>query len=378
MIKEKNVLISINSRNISFYKNLGYDIDVPFNKKIDLLVSIDHTSKNSKIKITAICQICEKEVILSLLKYWKNFERGGFYSCFGCKNVKKEITTLKTYGCKSFSQTDEFKMKYKKTCLEKYGVENPNMLSEFREKTKETCIAKYGVSTALVLPENIENARIWMSSDEFKMKSRYSIMEKYNVEHFSKTDEFKKIISDKKDQILEKIKETFLKNWGNEYYSKTYDWKIKYLNKIDETREKIKQTCLDRYGVENVSQISEVYDKIIRTKIENNIIISSSELDDWDVYKREVRKITNRNKKILFEKWEGTDYYDNEKIIGYFSYSHTHRFYPTIDHKISVLYGFKNNISTDLIGSIDNLCITKRYINSIKGKLIESEFNILS
>lgn len=50
--------------------------------------------------------------------------------------------------------------------------------------------------------------------------------------------------------------------------------------------------------------------------------------------------------------------------------------YPTIDHKISVYYGFINNISPEEIGDISNLCITKRWINSTKRDSIESEFNL--
>ena len=64
----------------------------------------------------------------------------------------------------------------------------------------------------------------------------------------------------------------------------------------------------------------------------------------------------------------------NIYIKGYLSYSHTHRFYPTMDHKISVFYGFINSIDPNFIGSIDNLCITKRSINSKKREMIEEEF----
>jgi hypothetical protein len=86
--------------------------------------------------------------------------------------------------------------------------------------------------------------------------------------------------------------------------------------------------------------------------------------------------ITNSNKKYLYENWDGNDYYDDELIKGYLSHTSTHRFYPTIDHKISVYFGFMNDISPEEIGALDNLCITKRYINSMKGKLIENNFNI--
>jgi hypothetical protein len=92
------------------------------------------------------------------------------------------------------------------------------------------------------------------------------------------------------------------------------------------------------------------------------------------LYKKEVRNITKQNKKSLYEYWDGHDYYDDELIRGYLSYSHTHRFYPTMDHKISVFYGFINSIDPNFIGSIENLCITKRFINSTKSKMTEEDF----
>ena len=39
-------------------------------------------------------------------------------------------------------------------------------------------------------------------------------MEKYGVDSFSKTEDFKKIIHDKKDLINEKIKKTFIEKYG--------------------------------------------------------------------------------------------------------------------------------------------------------------------
>ena len=61
-------------------------------------------------------------------------------------------------------------------------------------------------------------------------------------------------------------------------------------------------------------------------------------------------------------------------ILNNFKLDHNDPNYPTIDHKISVYYGFKNSIDPNIIGSIDNLCITKRSINSSKRHLIEEEF----
>ena len=49
--------------------------------------------------------------------------------------------------------------------------------------------------------------------------------------------------------------------------------------------------------------------------------------------------------------------------------------YYTMDHKISLFYGFNYNIEPSIIGGIDNLCICSRYINSVKGLKTEKEFN---
>jgi len=145
--------------------------------------------------------------------------------------------------------------------------------------------------------------------------------------------------------------------------------KIKYGNPNFNNPIKMKNTKIERYGFYfNNSE------KMVETKTENGSIFFDKK--EWILYKKKVDSVTRKNKKKLLEDWNGLDYYDNEIIKSNFCYSHTHRFYPTIDHKVSVFYGFKNNIDPEIIGDIDNLCLTKRYLNCIKNKLIESEFNI--
>ncbi len=109
-------------------------------------------------------------------------------------------------------------------------------------------------------------------------------------------------------------------------------------------------------------------------KISNGLMVPDEDLSDFKIYQKLNRKYTNRVKKKLYEDWDGYDYYDGELISGNFSYSHTHRNYPTVDHKISVYYGFINGIPAEEISDISNLCITKRSINSSKRQIIESEF----
>ena len=68
----------------------------------------------------------------------------------------------------------------------------------------------------------------------------------------------------------------------------------------------------------------------------------------------------------LFDEWDGLDFYDNEDISENFNLPHNDKKYPTVDHKISIYYGFNNRISPAEIGHISNLVITKRSINSSK------------
>jgi len=363
MIKESQVLIKINNRNCQYYRSIGYTIC----DDREILVSTSDVPKTSSIKITALCKFCNSENNITISKYYVNYNRNdkGYYSCFKCKNIEKEKTCLEKYGVKSFSQTDEYKVsesaKWK-------GIQKGS------EKGKKTMLARYGVDSYFKTDDMRNRNREWMSSDEFKQKSKETMLDKFGVDHYSKTDDFKNWITQNKHSISEKMKETFLKKYGVEYYSQTDEWKKNYNSNIKQIRAKIMNTCLEKYGVDNVSKVEDIMRKILDTKDSKNIRISDELISKWEVYKRQVRQITKRNKKELYEKWDGLDYYDSELIRGYLSYNHVHRFYPTIDHKISTFFGFSNDISPEEIGALANLCITKRYINCEKTFRTDTEF----
>jgi len=262
-----------------------------------------------------------------------------------CSNksiTKKEKiinTKLERYGDKNYNNSS----KVKKTKLEKYGDENYNN----REKAFKTNQVKYGSYSP-------------MKNEKVIKQVKLTKLMKYGDENYNNIEKTKKFWSDVEKtyitNFINRNKSTKLINHGNENYNNS----IKMIN-----------TKLEKYGFYFVNG-NKAYD----TKVKNGIIKTGDILKDWEFYKREVARFTRKNKKHLYENWNGYDYYDNELIKGYLSHNHTHRFYPTIDHKISVYFGFMNNISPEEIGSLDNLCITKRYINSMKGKLIENNFNI--
>ena len=262
-----------------------------------------------------------------------------------CSNrsiIKKERiinTKLEKYGDKNYNNS----IKGKKTKLEKYGDENYNN----REKAFKTNELKYGSYSP-------------MKNEDVIKQGKLTKLIKYGDENYNNIEKIKKFWSEVEQtyitNVVDKNKSTKLINHGDENYNNST---------------KMISSKLEKYGFYYVNR-----DKAYDTKVKNGIIKTGDILKDWQFYRREVARFTRKNKKHLYENWNGNDYYDNELIKGYLSHTSTHRFYPTIDHKISVYFGFMNNISPEEIGSLDNLCITKRYINSMKGKLIENNFNI--
>lgn len=367
MILEKKVLVPINIRNIKTFIEKGYEVTLATKQ---LLVNVEDLNLGTKVKITAVCNFCKSHNIISYSKYLVNKNRNnkGYYSCFNCKSIEKEKTCISKYGVSSYSMTDTFKETESKKWK---GTRKGN------DKYLKTMIERYGVDCFFKTEDMKKANSKWMASDDFKIKSKQTIIEKWGVDHYSKTEEFKSKIEENKESIIEKIKKTAIKQWGVDTFFKTEEFRSKMIENKDLIIEKIKKTCMDRYGVDNVTKVKSVQDKIISKKIELGYILPDDLLSYWERYRRSTRNITKKFKKELYENWDGYDYYDNEFIKGYQSYSHIHRYYPTIDHKISIYYGFINNISPEEIGDISNLCITKRYINSIKRHLIESEFSLL-
>ena len=182
----------------------------------------------------------------------------------------------------------------------------------------------------------------------FTYKVKLSNIIKYGVENTSK-------LKEKQD----KWKKTNLKKFGVE---NTFQSEI--------IKEKIRQYYRDNFnGAEWNTQIKEVRDK--------NGWLSDEDLDVLDKYNRIVRRLSLRNKKTLLENWDGYDYYDKEYIRDNFNLKFTNPNYPSIDHKISIKYGFLNGIDVHEISRLDNLCITKRKINSSKKYKTEEEYLLL-
>jgi len=153
---------------------------------------------------------------------------------------------------------------------------------------------------------------------------------------------------------VEKYRETCLSKYG-----------VDNAFKLEENKQKFKKTCESKYGVDNPLKNKEISNKMVFTKEVKGQY--SKNRSEYIIYKNKCRTLSRLNRLSVLENWNGYDYYDGEYIFEYLKLNPLNALYPTVDHKMSILEGFKNNFSPEEISNINNLCVTKRKINSSYG-----------
>lgn len=214
---------------------------------------------------------------------------------------------------------------------------------------KELSFLKYNQNTKL-------NTTFYSCSQKCsKQKIINTFNEKYGYMNSSQHPDIKikqsetniKLYGGKSPHCNEKVKEkyynTMIEKYGCEYPLQNEEIKQKFLLNIDETVKKATDT------------------KIRLGKMVNPLFYNSF-MEYRQIVNIETRKYTNE----LFDNWNGFDYYDKKYIKENLKLNYGNKNYPTIDHKISILNGFIDDISPRVIGNIKNLCITTRSNNSKK------------
>jgi very-short-patch-repair endonuclease len=140
--------------------------------------------------------------------------------------------------------------KRKKTNLEKYGVEHFTKTGEYKEKTKKTNLEKYGVEH-------------FTQTEEYKEKTKHTNLEKFGVENPMLLDEYKELSAEKRNKtMLEKYGTTHAYDI-EEFRTKAAESKIKtnqerygvdYYYQSDEFKEKRRSSSLKKYGVDHPSK----------------------------------------------------------------------------------------------------------------------------
>lgn len=142
MLKDTLIKIDLkrnHSRNR--YKNMGYSVleDI-------IYVNVNDLPKNSKEKVSVICDYCGKEYITTYQIYNMIISKPNpKCACSDCVNTKKEETNMVKFSTKYASQNPKIKLKTKNTVLDRYGVDNVSKLTEIKNKKIETSIKHFGV-----------------------------------------------------------------------------------------------------------------------------------------------------------------------------------------------------------------------------------------
>ena len=304
MLLTETVEVKLRKNLLEYYYNLGYNID---NNIINIKTKDLH--KGSSILVDVECDNCHNIRKIEYKNYYKiiiKYEDCLFY-CKKCKYCR-----------------------IKKTNLQRHGVENVMQIKEIKNKSHKTIIERHG--------------KLGIND--------YCKIDKTINEKYGNKNNYNNIINNKK--II-----TNLQRYG-----------VENVMQVKEIRNKNERTFYENYGEFNPMKIKSIVDKATKnqiiTKLNRNIIIPNNKLSDFEMYKKIIIRLIYKYKRELFNKWNGYDYYDNEYIKNNLTLKHTDSNYPTIDHKISVFYGFNNNIIPHIIGDINNLCITKRKNNSYK------------
>ena len=141
MLVFDRVTIPITNRNVTEYKNKGYDAQAG----TDCDIKISDLNINSHFKVRVKCDICEAEIDLIYYKYIANYNRYGYYSCKHCATKKRILTNNINFGCDYAMQNADVRKHSNSVKFAKYGDANYNN----RPLYVKTCNEMYGCDSHL-------------------------------------------------------------------------------------------------------------------------------------------------------------------------------------------------------------------------------------
>jgi hypothetical protein len=294
-----------------------------------------------ELKFSIIClrEECKKEFITFKWKFIKDSIKYSY--CPSCRRTRKKCANVncnKEHFRQGISCSNICALELKKnTNLKNNGAEH-----NFSKHSK----SRKDWEHEMLLTEGISNV---FQRKEVKDKIIKTCYEKYQVNNVAQAD-----------PVKNKIRKTLLLRYGVDHI-----WKCK--DAINKCKIKRIETLLLRYGVDHIWKLTSVIEsnkiKNRRTREKNGIWKSLDELTEAEIYYYHVWKFTHINiKKYGKQYFNKTpqDIIDDNKKIKEIKYK------ITIDHKYSIIQGFKNKIPAYLIGSILNLELLTMSENSKK------------
>jgi len=266
----------------------------------------EYYDKFLKVEGEGICKICGHTTRFNGLE--SGYSTYCSKKCISnCPVIRKkcEETSIKHYGVKNPIQSNVVKLNRIRTYQNKYNCDSYFQSREF----KDQCIVDFGVDNPA-------------KSDKIKEKNKKYFIENYGVENPLQCD-----------KVKERSRLTCIKNHGVEYPFQN-----------SEIIEKSKITCLKNHGVDNPAKSSKIQKIIRHTRVERGYWVSENQLSDYAKYRRQVNQFTSRSIRLKYTQNE----LETRGLGG-------KNGAMNIDHKFSIVEGFRNNILPCIIGSQCNL-----------------------
>lgn len=197
MLISKTSLVTWNSKNKTYYTDLGYT----FTKMKDTFeVDVKDLTKGSQAEVTVRCDYCGKEYTVKWYIYltMRNKQSlvnrdcckeclqikskdvvlakyGGYSQMFEDSNKKRTETNIKKYGTANIFANNDIKQKIRETNVKKYGVPFTQQNPDIRQKTKSTCMKKYGVENYIEIYKGLfikENSPVWKGGVKYSRVER--------------------------------------------------------------------------------------------------------------------------------------------------------------------------------------------------------------
>ena len=288
----------------------------------------------------------------------------------GLRTLERELN-VSFHKLKFLTQFYEIKRSY----VESIRLQN--------EKNKQLFMAKYGVENPFQIPE--VRARIAATKDHQSsyQAAKATMRQRYGVDNPFQLTSVKEHIAD--------LKRIYPEREAARYSKAKATWAaMPESRKTDKTR-KAQAACLKRYGTDNFFKVP-VFKHYIQTPEIKQIRRaayerigkwrSQAEKNAWELYRNEVRSFTRQARKVLLAQAHENCFYSGVRLVSNEEFRATHPglhvtrnpLRPVVDHKVSVISGFKNKIPASVIGSLENLCICTQRANSQKSYRTEQEF----
>ncbi len=175
MLISKTAIVRWNSRIKKHYVDLGYTYT---NMNDEFEVSVDDLTVGSSAVVKVKCDYCGDIYETKWQTYIKRpKEIINKDSCINCCELKSRDSIIKKYGSyqNSFFKSNDQRMN---TNIEKYGCANPFANKDIKNKIIQYNLETYGVKSVMQL-------------DEFVQKAKQTCIDKYGVDNYSKTKEWR-------------------------------------------------------------------------------------------------------------------------------------------------------------------------------------------